>query len=511
MRPAVIVDTISTMAFIRKIRKNNRTYFAEVENRWVDGKCVQKHIRYIGKEVDGKTVLSASLSDAAVDSVKVFGPLLVLDCLARKAGLHDLLGGHAREILSMVYAHCLDYRSVTKMQQWFERTDLAMILPLEGVTEQRLLDAMDSLEALDAAGVQRRIFERTVSAFKIPVSGILYDVTNTYLYGKKCVMGRMGHDKGGVKGRPLVQVGLAVTKESGIPICHRALNGNVHDSRMFRDFVTELRSLKIAKGVVIYDRGIASGENLKDAKSLGWNTLCGLPMRGALAETVRALIGESRFVRVGNRVRLRRSVFYAVDAPHEIEGVRGRLVVCFNEQQRRDLRESRYDEVEEARKLLAAGKAVKPGMEKYFSAKGGLLESVLAEAEEFDGYTCLFSTERLTRAETVRLYFDKDLVEKAFRSLKGITRLQPVRHWLYNRVVGHVFICYLAYLLLSLLEFHLKSEEMSAEEALLELDSMYKVYLRDARKGFEVSRVVAMTKAQERILKAIDRKLLKTG
>jgi hypothetical protein len=38
---------------------------------------------------------------------------------------------------------------------------------------------------------------------------------------------------------------------------------------------------------------------------------------------------------------------------------------------------------------------------------------------------------------------------------------------------------------------------------------MYKVYLRDARRGFQISRVVALTKKQEDILKTIDRSLLK--
>ena len=38
---------------------------------------------------------------------------------------------------------------------------------------------------------------------------------------------------------------------------------------------------------------------------------------------------------------------------------------------------------------------------------------------------------------------------------------------------------------------------------------MYKVYLRDTRKGFQLARVVTMTKKQEAILKAVDRKLAK--
>ena len=486
----VIVYNIYTMSFTRRIRKNGRIYLAEVENRWVDGKCVQKHIRYIGKEVDGKTIISSSLSDVAVDEVRLYGPLMVLDYLAKKIRLPELLGERAMEILAMVYAHCLDYKSVNRMEQWFERTDLAMILPLEGVTEERLLGALDTLEALDAIRLQQRIFENTSAVFRIPVSGILYDVTNTYLYGKQCAIGKYGHDKEGVKGRPLIQVGLAVTKDFGIPVCHKVMDGNIHDTKMFSDFISDLRSFHIRKGTVIYDRGIASGENIRETRKIGWDTLCGLPIRGNLLHIVRSLTKANRFVQIDNRVRLRKNVFYAVDTPHTIEGVPGTLTLCFNERHQHDLRESRYDEIEQAQQLLAKGKSIKAGMDKYFAKKALLNRAVLAEAEELDGYTCLFSTSRLSKEEMIRYYFDKDLVEKAFRSLKGVTRLRPVRHWLYNRVTAHVFICYLAYLLLALLQYRLAKLDITAEDALVELDTMYKVYLRDERKngssGFSV-------------------------
>ncbi len=108
------------------------------------------------------------------------------------------------------------------------------------------------------------------------------------------------------------------------------------------------------------------------------------------------------------------------------------------------------------------------------------------------------------------LYFNKDLVEKAFRSLKGITHLRPVRHWLAEWVHAHVFICYLAYLLLSLLQYRLRDTEFTAESALLELATMYKVYLRDSKYRFKLARVVALNKRQETILKTLDRKLLAT-
>jgi hypothetical protein len=73
---------------------------------------------------------------------------------------------------------------------------------------------------------------------------------------------------------------------------------------------------------------------------------------------------------------------------------------------------------------------------------------------------------------------------------------------------AHVFICYLAYLLLSLLKYCLRHTEFTAESALLGLATMYKVYLRDSKHRFKLSRVVALTKRQEAILKSLDRKLL---
>jgi transposase len=498
------------MSFIRKIKKGNKIYLAEVENQWVEGRCVQKHLRYIGRQTDGETILASSLSHVQIDSVKLFGPLLVLDFLAKEIQLEELLGEYGPEILSLVYAHCLDYKSVNQMERWFSRTDLALLLSIEKVTERRLLAALDFLEQQEATLFQQRLFQQVQSVYRFPVSAVIYDVTNTYLYGRKCALSKPGHDKEGVLGRPLIQIGLAVTKDQGIPMGHRVFDGNIHDSKTFQDFLTQLQGYRIREGLVIYDRGIVSAQNLRDIQSLHWNTLCGLPIKGNLVSIVRDLVQQRRFIHISNRIRLQKTVFYVLQVPYRIEEVSGTLVVCFNEQQQRELRESRYDEILQAQKLVREKKAIKKGLEKYVSADGSLRSEAIQEAEEFDGYSCLFSSIDLPEEEMVRLYFDKDVVEKAFRTLKGITRLRPIRHWLYNRVTAHVFICYLSYLLLALLKYRLRRLETSAEEALLELDSMYKVYLRDAQKGFQVSRIVTLSKKQERILKAINRRLLKS-
>jgi len=229
------------MSFIRKIKVGNRTYLSEVENHRIDGKVVQRHIRYVGKEVDGCTILASSLSNVEITDVKVYGPLLALNQLAQEIGLSEMLGRYGNEILSLVYAHCLDYMSVNQMERWYSRTDLSMMLSLEKVTEHQLLDALDSLEQRDSYPLQRTIFQKLLDVYHIPVDGVIYDVTNTYLYGKHCPLAKLGHDKEGAKGRPLIQIGLAITKNHGFPICHKVYNGNIHDAKTLHYFITHLR------------------------------------------------------------------------------------------------------------------------------------------------------------------------------------------------------------------------------------------------------------------------------
>jgi transposase len=383
-----------------------------------------------------------------------------------------------------------------------------MILELEGLSESRLLQALDSLEEQDPTKLQVSIFNNVKKKYTINGDGIVYDVTNTYLYGKKCPIGKFGKDKEGVKGRPLIQIGLGVTQKEGIPLFHKVFDGNIHDSRTFSDSITSFKEYGIKNGLVIFDRGISSKKNQNAIFSLNWKVLCGLPLDKGLKKCLKKIDNEE-FLEYKNRIKLNKTIFYTIAKPYSIDGVKGVITFCFNERKKLELKESRFDEISNAQKQLAERKKIKPALENYFNKNGKLLLKRIEEDEEFDGYSCIFTTEKLSKMDIVKLYFDKDLVEKAFQSLKGVINVQPIRHWLYSRVNAHVFVCYLAYLLLSLLKYRLRKLEMSPVEALRELDSLYKVYIRDKKRGFKISRLVALTKKQEEILRCVDKKLLR--
>ncbi|GFP43214.1 hypothetical protein HKBW3C_02344, partial [Candidatus Hakubella thermalkaliphila] len=145
----LVVYIIYTMSFIRKIKKGNSIYLAEVENQRIGGKVVQKHLRYVGKEVDDKPLLTGSVERSSVDKVTIYGPLLVLDEIAKQVDLAGALGDYGDYLLSLAYAHCVAPDSLKGMSQWYQKTEISNLLDIPQITYKKLVEAIDSLDGMD--------------------------------------------------------------------------------------------------------------------------------------------------------------------------------------------------------------------------------------------------------------------------------------------------------------------------------------------------------------------------
>lgn len=501
----LVVYIIYTMSFIRKIKKGNSIYLAEVENQRIGGKVVQKHLRYVGKEVDDKPLLTGSVEKSSVDKVTIYGPLLVLDEIAKQVDLARALGDYGDYLLSLAYAHCVAPDSLKGMSQWYQKTEISNLLDIPQITYKKLVEAIDSLDGMDGDKVQERIFSRLKDALSLSPSGYLYDITNIYFYGVCCPLAKKGQNAEGRRDLQ-IQIGLAITKEDGIPIFHKVFEGNIFDSKTLPDILLHLKRHEIKTVCIVWDRGISSKLNIKEAKEMGFDVLCGLALKTGLKKVVDNVLGED-IVSMKYRVRLRSATFYVKKQRHEVEGLRGYITVCINEKQRQAIRERRYDEIDHALKLLKENKAIKEGLRKYI--KGDKIDhGALQLAERYDGVSVIFSTRNLRVEEMVKGYFEKDRLEKSFRCMKSLLEMDKVRFWLANRVRGHIFICYLAYLLLSVLEYRLKESGMSGADALETMESMYKVYLTDPKSKNKFVKTVTLSKKQEEILKKVNPLLL---
>ena len=496
------------MVFIRKIKKGKYTYLAKVENKWVNGKVVQKHLGYVGKEVSGKQIRSGTLENTDVTKVSIWAPLIVLDRIAKQIGLAELLGEDGEYLLSMVYAHCIDPKSVHRMEEWYQRTDLHSMLQIQEVSEQKLYRALDSIEECDYALIQKKIFRAVTEQYHLKPNGLFFDVTNVYFYGTECMIAKKGHNKEG-RHRPQVQIGLAVTKIEGIPIFHKTYEGNIFDARTLQEFLIGFQELNIQDVTIIWDRGVTSAENISDSKKVGYEVICGLAIKQDVKKKVDELLpSKNEIQQLKNRIRLKETVLYCIKQPYQYGDNKGQLVLCYNEEQARTNKEKRLDRINKARTLLQKKKPIPDDVQEYLHPDGSFNEAAITAVQQYDGYSVLFSTKDLSTEEIVKPYFEKDTIEKAFRSLKSVLGIKPIKHWLAERVKAHIFICYLAYLLLTLLKHKLKKINITAVDALDKLSTSYKIHLKNKKTKMEYTKTVTLTQEQQKIIKAIDKKLI---
>ena len=109
-----------------------------------------------------------------------------------------------------------------------------------------------------------------------------------------------------------------------------------------------------------------------------------------------------------------------------------------------------------------------PEDEKIVDFSWSVNEKKIAEAKSMDGKFLLYSSDiNYSAQEVVRMYLEKDFIEKVFRTIKTDEDLKPIRHRLESRVKAIIFVCTLAYRLLSALRWMINSSK-SKDVALTE-------------------------------------------
>ena len=126
------------------------------------------------------------------------------------------------------------------------------------------------------------------------------------------------------------------------------------------------------------------------------------------------------------------------------------------------------------------------------------------EKAKYMGYSIIYHTTNQQAIEVVKTYFEKDIVEKAYRNIKSVINLNPVRKHRINRIQAHVKICYLAYAIFTYINAKVKVLGMSATTALEELQGGYKVELLLKEKNIRWSKIVTLKNKQKDILKVLE-------
>ena len=499
------------MSFIRKIKRGNRIYLAEVENNRLDGKVRQKLIRYLGLDPSCvKNDIPFKINDLKIGPVKVYGAIIALESIARELRLFDLLGDIAEPILTLVFAHCLEYRSVDHAKEWYDTTDLPNIFGHEKMPINTLHNALETLSERDSSMIQKSIFENLCHLLGEDPSGVVYDATNTHLAGTRSTLANKGKDKEGVRNRKLIQIGLGVTRHLGIPIFHHTREGNIHDTMMFREAIQQFNGMGIRKGLMVFDRGITSKTCVSELSNTGWRSLAGIPLH----QGVKAAISNLDFKEVQkfrNIVIQGDTEFFVKPIKFAIGDVSGKLLIMQNSAKKQEISQFRRLKIIKARDdLKNFDISIPEELEIFFNQSKSINWHAISRAERLDGLSFIFTDARIAVEEVVHLYFAKDIIERCFKLEKSILNLRPIRFWLDSKIKVHVLICHLALSLLTTCRIRLQKQGVIDDVGIIfkKLNSIYKVYFSiDGVNEMSFSKVNTLSKYQARILKIIAPKL----
>ncbi|MGH3814193.1 MAG: IS1634 family transposase [Pseudonocardiaceae bacterium] len=259
---------------------------------------------------------------------------------------------------------------------------------------------------------------------------------------------------------PQVVIGMAVTRD-GIPVRVWCWPGNTSDSALIRQVKDEMRDWNLARVVWVADRGFTSAENRRYLRRAGGGYILGEKLRSGSAEAAAALGRAGRYQDVAGNLRVKEVRI----SEHE------RFVICHNPEAadrdatiRTQLVARLGEMIADTDKLPAAKRAelrgvisTKPGLNRFLRVTaGGLLRvdaKAIAAEEKLDGKYLLRCNEPHLTAEDIALGYKQLLeVERGWRDMKSILDLRPVHHRLEDRIRAHVILCWLALLLIRIIE-----------------------------------------------------------
>ena len=388
---------------------------------------------------------------------------------ARKLGLERLLSrerSRERDLcLAMVCQRLLRAGSKLSATRRFSLTTLGEELGLEGASEAELLAAMDWLLAR-----QQRI-EAALARRNLREGGfVLYDLSSSYLEGRKCPLAALGYPRDGKRGKLQISYGLTCSPE-GRPVAVEVFDGKIHDDKTLPQALEQLKKrFRLERVVVCGDRGMVTEANIETLKQHGFDWITALR-----ALQVQALVDAGD---------LQLSLFDERNLG-EIASERypgERLVVCRNPHVARERARKRKALLSETEKELAKVKAStdnprgrlhgKPAgligeragrvVNRFKVAKHFQLtiedgrfeyarkEQAINDEAALDGFyvlrTSVAADNDLSAQAIVRAYKLLAHAEQAFRAMKSPElEIRPIHHHLEDRVRAHVFLCMLAY------------------------------------------------------------------
>ena len=403
------------------------------------------------------------------------GHVAAVHAKAAGLGLPGLLGPACAErdlALALIISRVVAPASKLATLTWWADSTLGTDLGAAGASTDQVYSAMDWLAGRQDA-IEGKLAARHLAPEPNPARMALFDLSSSWLEGRRCPLAARGYSRDGKKGRLQIEYGL-LTDPAGRPVAVRVLPGSTGDPAAFTQIVQVVRDkFGLEQMVMVGDRGMITSAriaalNQRDDGTqrpdpYGWITALRAP-------AIRKLMADDGPLQLSLFDQQNLAEISSPDYPGE------RLIACRNPVLAADRARTRDELLAATEKLLApiaarvrAGKLTGAGdigvavgkvISTYKSGKHfdiTITDTTLAverrqaqieDEAALDGFYVLRTpvpASELDAPGVVTAYKNLKYVERDFRHLKADDLdLRPVYHRLEERVKAHVLICMLA-------------------------------------------------------------------
>ncbi len=382
------------------------------------------------------------------------------------------------------------------------------------VNDKLFLRAFHYLQEETTIPIQKEIYEKITHVYNIKTEKVYYDITSSYFEGNSCSLAKFGYNRDGIKGKVQIVIGLVVNQD-GILITHSVHPGNTADVKTVDSINNRLRNtFGLDKGILVMDRGMISTKNVKHLDQNVQPYVFALRIQKKEKELID--MHRQNLKPIDDNTSLTEVILeengrmkkYVIGHSKDIEeqsatGFEARLKRVEEKLQKikSEIESSKHNLTDKRRKnisCLLKTEKVSKFIRLEFNDNGFSFERIVQSIEKARKYSGLFvlsTTEiDLSGEDILKIYREKDIIEKAFRTIKSEIDLRPFFLSSDESVTGYVFICALAYQVRSILKSLLKksNSEMSIEEAFEILDRLKVVKISVEDEGVQVYRKVSV-------------------
>ena len=421
---------------------------------------------------------------AMTATTSVAGPMLVLDRIAQETGLKAALKRAFPEqwerILTLAAFIVCTGDALVHADAWCRNHEVLAQGPF---TSQRISEWLAAIRE-DGRQTFFKAWARQVSEQDF----LCYDITSVSSYAQFNEYVRYGYNRDG-ESLPQINLAMVYGQKSQLPVIYRTLNGAIGDVSTVKKLLDSFEKLDFPALSLVMDRGFYSQKNVTDLLDRRYHFIIGVPasrkwVRSRIDHCQDALNSPRGFRQFDDESlymhtelmqwpdNKRRCYLHLYYNPHRAaddqESLTKRILICKQELESGELNPAHTQDYEQY--FLVKETPVRGRQVDYND------EAIREYRNKYAGFFAILTTKKMDALDVLRIYRDKDVVEKCFDDLKNQLDLKRLRMHSSGRISARIFVQFIALILLSQIQRtireHSLADRFSPRLLLGELESL---------------------------------------